>query len=91
MIYYNIFAKQINQGMDEKYEAEFFQLLLSENNIVQYFVLSPTENSQIEELLSEAKTMKKRLPDITVHVILCGSTLPESNKAIVVDFNKCLK
>lgn len=76
--------------MDEKYEAEFFKLLLSENNTVQYFVLSPTENTQIERLLNESRVLEKELPNVTVHVILCGTNLPDSNNAIIIDFNSCM-
>lgn len=73
--------------MDEKYEAEFFKLLLRENNSIQYFLLSPTENTQIEESIKIADESGKQLPKITIHIILCGSNIPHSNKSIVIDFN----
>lgn len=71
--------------MDENYEAEFFKILLSENNAVQYFVLSPTENTQIEKLLNESRVMEKREQiNYTVHVILCGENIPKTDNPIVL-------
>lgn len=73
--------------MDKEYEADFFELLLKENNSIQYFIISPTENTQIEKSINTANKLGKKLPKITAHIILCGSKIPESNKPIVTDFS----
>lgn len=43
---------EINQGMDEDYEEDFFRILLSNPNPdTQYFVISPTLNSRLIPLI----------------------------------------
>lgn len=71
--------------MDEEYEAEFFKLLLNENNTTQFFLFSPTQNTYIEKILSDIKMKYGHLPNITIHIIISGPEIPLVDEPLIIN------
>lgn len=70
------FMDEINQGMDEEYEIDFFRILLSDPKPdTQYFIISPTLNMKLDELLCKLNE-KELLPHMTCNIILNGDHIP---------------
>lgn len=82
---------EINQGMDEDYEYEFFKLLLSGKQYTQYFIFSPTQNARIDGILYELKNKKYKNILLTMHVILSGDYVQQINKDNILNLKDISK
>lgn len=81
---------EINQGMDEDYEYEFFKLLMTGKQYVQYFIFSPTQNMKIEDILREMKHYPYHNCLIKMHVILCGNYVCELTNETIISLEEVL-